>query len=149
MRAIPLAFPAGRDTFQVKVAREEAERQDGSSQIYGGRGRPPLVVHNPHHWLRFGQPQHRAYEIVAVGTVDPRGAYHDGARTDLEYCCFARKFRRAINVQWSRGVVLTIRRLFAAVENVVCRDMDEGDATSCCRIGKQRRSTAIYPERAS
>ena len=124
------------------------DRKDGHSQICSGRRRPALVFHNPHHGLLVGQPQHGTHEIIAVGTVDPRGAYHGGARTGLEHRCFARKFRRAINILRRRNVVFAIRRPFASVENVVGRDLDERDATSCCPGGKQHRSIAINRKRA-
>ena len=76
--------------------------------------------------------------------VEPRGSQHDVAWIAGEHGALAGKLTLAVDIERGWFVRFNIRRILAAIENIVRRDMDQGDAASCCLGGKPRWSFGVH-----
>ena len=116
--------------------------EDSHSQVTGV-GRCAYLVED-HTQLRFllAQADHGLHEVIAKGGIQPCRANDHGLLTELLNTQFTCQLRRAIDTVGTRGVGLHIRRMLSAVEDIVCRYLDDPAATfldSGCQIGRRHR----------
>ena len=96
---------------------------------------------------RLGKPQHGADEIRAEGAMDPGGAQDHAvlrARRDQK---LALEFRSAIGACRAGRVVLAIGPIEPPVEDIIGREMNEGNAKPRRRLGDMAGAVRIDAHR--
>src|SRR5262249_48812003 len=88
------------------------------------RGRAALlIVHNAQDRPLGPDPQHRFDEIPAVRRVYPSGAKNDVTRRFAPHRTLARLFAAPVDAEWIDRVILAVRALLSAIEDVIGRQM--------------------------
>jgi hypothetical protein len=124
--------------------RGDADRRAGE---IGGGGRGAALIVDDAQLVAFGaEAEHRAHEIIADGTVDPRGAQdHVTVETFGDRrvtLCLA----RAVDRQGGDRIVLAVGACLGAVIDVIGGEMDERGAHLAAGLGERGGTIAINRE---
>src|SRR6478672_757424 len=92
------------------------------------------------------KPQHRLDEIIAIGTVHPRGPQHERGRTSATDGPFTFELRTAIDTERDSCILFSVGKRFSAVEHVVRGNLDQWHAQPLRFNSEALRSIAIDRE---
>ncbi len=94
-----------------------------------------LVIDDPQLGPLFAQSKYGLDEVVSEWAADPRSAQYQMARVRPSHTMFTCKLSPPVDANRPRSIRLNVRRIFAAIEYVVRREMDDRYPGLCGGLG--------------
>ena len=121
--------------------------QQGGGKVSGIGGCAVLVADDAQAVALCAQAEHGFDEIAAVFAEYPRSADDNRARAQALNGLFAGQFAFAVYASGANGIVFGVGLLFAAVEYIVCGNVNQGGAAGFGGFGQISRTVAVDGKR--